>query len=72
MTRGIRRFIALALLISVFGAPLGLRGDNAANAAKNPSVNSQVAVRLMEVRLRRLHLVRPDLIPYPIAYELIC
>jgi hypothetical protein len=25
-----------------------------------------------EVRLRKLHLVRPDLIPYPIAYEVIC
>lgn len=27
---------------------------------------------LPEVRLRKLHLVRPDLIPYPIAYEVIC
>jgi hypothetical protein len=26
----------------------------------------------MEVRLRKLHLVRPDLIPYPIAYEVYC
>ncbi len=25
-----------------------------------------------EVRLRKLHLVRPDLIPYPISYEIIC
>ena len=25
-----------------------------------------------EVRLRKLHLVRPDLIPYPIAYEVNC
>jgi hypothetical protein len=24
------------------------------------------------VRLRKLHLVRPDLIPYPIAYEVYC
>jgi hypothetical protein len=24
------------------------------------------------VRLRKLHLVRPDLIPYPIAYEVVC
>ena len=23
-------------------------------------------------RLRKLHLVRPDLIPYPIAYEIVC
>lgn len=26
----------------------------------------------IEVRLRKLHLVRPDLIPYPIAYEVVC
>lgn len=26
----------------------------------------------IEVRLRKLHLVRPDLIPYPIAYEFCC
>ena len=25
-----------------------------------------------ETRLRKLHLVRPDLIPYPIAYEVYC
>jgi hypothetical protein len=25
-----------------------------------------------EVRLRKLHLVRPDLIPYPIAYAVYC
>ncbi len=25
-----------------------------------------------EVRLRKLHLVRPDLIPYPIVYEVYC
>jgi len=25
-----------------------------------------------EVRLRKLHLVRPDLIPYPLAYEIYC
>ena len=31
------------------------------------------AVARTEVRaLRKLHLVRPDLIPYPIAYEVCC
>jgi len=30
------------------------------------------ADRPPEVRLRRLHLVRPDLIPYPIVYEVFC
>jgi hypothetical protein len=30
------------------------------------------AVAQGEVRIRKLHLVRPDLIPYPIAYEVVC
>jgi hypothetical protein len=33
--------------------------------------NAQTAIR-PEGRLRKLHLVRPDLIPYPIAYEVYC
>ena len=40
--------------------PTGTTGENAA-AGNYP-----------EVRLRKLHLVRPDLIPYPIAYDVYC
>ena len=29
-------------------------------------------LRPPEVRLRKLHLVRPDLIPYPIMYDVVC
>jgi hypothetical protein len=39
----------------------------------NPSRTSIAAsVFYPEVRLRKLHLVRPDLIPYPIYYEIYC
>ena len=31
-----------------------------------------VARLFTEVRLRKLHLARPDLIPYPFAYEVYC
>lgn len=31
-----------------------------------------VGTVLPEARLRKLHLVRPDLIPYPIAFEVYC
>lgn len=34
--------------------------------------NDAVASLPPEVRLRKLHLVRPDLIPFPIAYEVCC
>lgn len=37
-----------------------IQGEDAAAALKG------------ETRLRKLHLVRPDLIPYPIAFEIYC
>ena len=45
----------------------------AISAAKGATPVSRIdALRPPEVRLRKLHLVRPDLIPYPIAYEVVC
>jgi hypothetical protein len=38
-------------------------------AAANPPA---LARYLPEVRLRKVHLVRPDLIDYPIYYEVLC
>lgn len=39
---------------------------------KPQAVSVCQAEQPIEVRLRRLHLVRPDLIMYPIAYEVDC
>jgi hypothetical protein len=38
----------------------------------DPSLAHSDFLRPPEVRLRKLHLVRPDLIPYPIEYEVVC
>lgn len=60
------RLLVLACLLVAAAAPVHRpapmsndRGEGASAAA-------------IEVRLRKLHLVRPDLIPYPIAYEVCC
>lgn len=37
-----------------------------------PATSQSLTSGRPEVRLRKLHLVRPDLIPYPIAYEIYC
>ena len=71
MKRGIRRFlsraIAIAMLLSVGMIP------PSTSSARTPSKADQDALaQRYEVRLRKLHLVRPDLIPYPIAYEVCC
>lgn len=59
------RFVGLASLL------LGM-----ASIAPRPEApaaqGESAAARNVEVRLRKLHLVRPDLIPYPVAYEVYC
>lgn len=75
-------FARLALLLAVacltFVAPAGeSRRAPAlpeAPVVAAPSVEETDAVAGLrpETRLRKLHLVRPDLIPYPIAYEVYC
>lgn len=70
MTRR-RPFAALLLLTGLF-----------LTASPAPSTPAQAKpldrsarldpLRPPEVRLRKLHLVRPDLIPYPIEYEVVC
>jgi hypothetical protein len=71
MKRGIRRFlsraIAVAMLLSVGMIP------PSTSPARTPSNADQDALaQRYEVRLRKLHLVRPDLIPYPIHFDVYC
>jgi hypothetical protein len=50
-----------------------LRGSATQSTAQPAGVPPSLASgQPTEVRLRRLHLVRPDLIPYPIVYEIFC
>ena len=53
--------LALALLTTAAMQPSAPAADPAAPALAQG-----------EVRLRKLHLVRPDLIPYPLVYEVLC
>jgi hypothetical protein len=57
--------ISLVLLVLTAPAPLPA-GAPALPAGEQPAAAKN------ETRLRKLHLVRPDLIPYPIAYEVYC
>ena len=66
--RSTRSFIGIAslLMACVSAAP------RAEVPTQMPAGESAAARINPEVRLRKLHLVRPDLIPYPIAYEVYC
>ena len=70
-----RRHIARSLLtLAAFAAcgvsPAG-HSAPATNDRQGPAGQELAGMR-PEGRLRKLHLVRPDLIPYPIAYEVYC
>ena len=58
--------VAIALMSATM-----LTSDTCAEKA-NPPHSQGLAAMHQEVRLRKLHLVRPDLIPYPIEYEYYC
>jgi hypothetical protein len=70
------QFLQVSALVAL---GLGVSGFAPASAkmiapATHRLLVSDAPVRYMypEVRLRKLHLVRPDLIPYPIEYEIYC
>jgi len=70
MTAVARLVTRSLVLVSLLSAAITPPPPQAAPpAAGGPA--EQAVVRA-EVRLRKLHLVRPDLIPYPIAYEVVC
>jgi hypothetical protein len=65
-----KRRLPFVALIVVLGALLNCGSPAAPTSQSQPKIG---IVRLPpEVRLRKLHLVRPDLIPYPLCYEVYC
>jgi len=68
-----RRLVRALLVGATFGVVLfASQAGPAASSATDVSDRTSVAGFRPETRLRKLHLVRPDLIPYPIAYEVYC
>jgi hypothetical protein len=68
-----RRPLAASLLLT--GLFLTASPAPSTSVQAKPSADATArldALRPPEVRLRKLHLVRPDLIPYPIEYEVVC
>jgi hypothetical protein len=69
MKRGIR-FLSRAIAVAVLSAAGMI--PSAHSSARTPTGPNIDSVARYEVRLRKLHLVRPDLIPYPIKYDVYC
>jgi hypothetical protein len=60
------RCASAAALLLAFAGPSQVPADKIV-APKGDTPTARA-----ETRLRKLHLVRPDLIPYPIAFEVYC
>ncbi|HWB53574.1 MAG TPA: hypothetical protein VG722_05255 [Tepidisphaeraceae bacterium] len=61
----LRQILRVSLLASLFACSVAI------TPVRQPVL--KVADAFMpEVRLRKIHIVRPDLIPYPISYEIDC
>ena len=62
--------------VVLLGLASFVSSDKQARSANSQADGSRESVASYyyhpEVRLRKLHLVRPDLIPYPIAYDVYC
>jgi hypothetical protein len=71
--RGFSRTILLpaAIAFALF-ASAGVATAPPSSGPQSASDQGAIAGFRPETRLRKLHLVRPDLIPYPIAYEVYC
>jgi len=69
MSRAVGKVARLVVLLAVVVTPFTPPTSGAAAPAKG---EMPMVGMYPEVRLRKLHLVRPDLIPYPIAYEVCC
>ena len=65
-----RRPARLAAVLLLLGVLFPTRQQPIAGGGRVDE--QQPTAGAVEVRLRKLHLVRPDLIPYPIAYEVCC
>jgi len=77
MMRGMKsvsRVVAsCAILLSVgMIPPASSAGMSGSEAPVLAAPQGEGAEAKIEVRLRKLHLVRPDLIPYPIHYDVYC
>jgi hypothetical protein len=74
MNRKVTRRVSRAVLLIAICAILDNRQPAISASDSNPVVTGPLAEKIYfpEVRLRKLHLVRPDLIQYPIFYEIYC
>ncbi len=64
--------LTLFAVLAVVGMSTEGSAVNVPATGTAPAVGEAIASLRPEVRLRKLHLVRPDLIQYPLSYDIYC
>jgi hypothetical protein len=72
VVRSILRLAPRLVLLAFFVTSIRPSPGAIANRITPDTIGPVTQSYYPEVRLRKLHLVRPDLIPYPISYEVYC
>jgi hypothetical protein len=72
MCSGIIRIVRGIGMFALLLAGLAVAPSHTPVPLPNGAIIGGDTVAHQEVRLRKLHLVRPDLIPYPVAYDVYC
>ena len=70
----VRLIRATLLTLLLATSAIIVRGDSSPSASGDDRGTSSIATvgQNYGVRLRKLHLVRPDLVPYPLSLEVYC
>ena len=73
MKRGMKLMSRMMIAAIVLMAGMIPPHTGARTPTKNiPAIEQREQTAARDTRLRKLHLVRPDLIPYPIHYDVYC
>lgn len=64
-----RVFVRLLVLAALVAGMPSMSASSSVRVPAQPEVATEARI---EVRIRKLHLARPDLLPYPLNFAVIC
>jgi hypothetical protein len=62
----------ICLIVAMVMSALSLGETRPAKFVASPAIDVAATNPLHAARLRKLHLVRPDLINYPLSFDVVC
>jgi hypothetical protein len=70
LRKPLRRLLLAGLTLALVASPV--TSNTPAPSSSESDRQGLASTNFPEVRIRKLHLVRPDLLPYPLVHEVFC